>query len=228
MDVVFPYKKTNSEELKYALRSLKNIPHRNVFICGDKPDWISDEVIWLGKDGYGINAQHDSELNIRLALHDIRLSNAFILMNDDFYILKPVRHLPDYFIGTFDEVIQRRQEAQFNTFNQALLKTKAFIGVNPLCFEIHIPAIFNKVDRLTVSNEILPVLSLGCTIFPRSIYMNRYYGSTVRRKDVKLYSFNNEQPLDDFLSTDDGQLNDQIKQLFPNKCKYEANDIITV
>ena len=229
MDVVFPYKKTKSDELKYALRSLKYLPHRNVFICGDKPDWISDKVIWLGKSVYGVNAQHDSELNIRLALHDVRLSSKFILMNDDFFILRPVYNLPDYYTGTFSELIRSRQEAQFATFNQAMYKTKAFLtDPDPLAFEVHIPVIMSKHKRLAVSNEILPMLALGCTVFPRSIYLNRYGNRIVKREDVKLYHFNNTQLPDDFLSTDDGQFTEQIKNLFPEKCIYEQFDLQTL
>lgn len=235
MDVVFPYKKTDSDELKYAMRSLKYLPHRNVFICGDKPDWISDKVIWLGKEGHGVNAQHDSELNIRLALKDPRLSSKFILMNDDFFILRPIYKLPDYYTGTFSELIRNRQEAAFVTFNQALYKTKTFISdPDPLAFELHIPVIMSKRERLLVSDEILPMLELGCTVFPRSIYLNRYGKNLVKREDVKLYSFKSRQPLNDFLSTDDGQFDEQIKQLLPGKCIYEQfdlknlNDIITL
>lgn len=223
MDIVLPYRKSDSDELKYALRSLKNMRYRNLFICGDKPDWLTDEAICLVNPIRGVNAQHDSELNIRLALHDIRLSDAFILMNDDFFILRPVYNLPDYYTGTFDELIRSRQEAQFITFNQALRRTKAFIDRTPLAFEVHIPVIMFTEERLRVSDEILPILALGTTVLPRSIYLNRYCTRIVKRKDVKLYGFNSGQPLDDFLSTADGQFNDNIRQLFPIPSKYEAN-----
>lgn len=221
LDVVIPYRDSGTDELKYALRSLKNIPHRNVFICGDKPDWVSDEVICLTKHGYGVNAQHDAELNLRLALTDVRLSNQFIFMNDDFYILKPITSLPDYQTGTIRELIRRRQSAQFITYCQALEKTLSFVGPDALSFELHVPAIMDKINRMHVSDEISPWLRLGDTLLPRSIYFNRYSERTERREDVKLYGFQPTLTLDDFLSTENDTNMDVIRELFPEKSPYE-------
>lgn len=229
LDVVIPYKDSGTDELKYALRSLKNLPHRNVFICGDKPDWVSDEVICLTKSGHGVTAQHDAELNLRLALIDIRLSRQFILMNDDFYILKPIKDLPDYYTGTIKELIRQRQSAQFIAYCQALEKTKSYIGYDAWSFELHLPAIMYKNSRLQVSDEILPLLELGNTLLPRSIYFNRYCRHTVHREDVKLYSFHRGPLPDDFLSTEDTTDMDAIRELFPEKSPYEQNaDIIEI
>lgn len=222
LDIVIPYRATHTLELKYVLRSLKNIKHRLVFICGDKPTWVSDDVICLTKDRYGVNAQHDSELNLRLALMDNRLSTEFILMADDIFILNKINDLPDYYTGTINEAIREKSGARFITYCQALQRTKEFIKCkDPGSFELHVPAIMQKYLRSDVSNEVLPILERGITILPRSIYYNRYCTRPVQRKDVKLYDSKSGQLSGDFLSTDDGEIPEQIFKMFPEKSKYE-------
>ena len=44
LDVVTPYRENGSEELKYTLRGLKNIPHRNVWVCGDETKFNVNHV----------------------------------------------------------------------------------------------------------------------------------------------------------------------------------------
>ena len=48
MDIVYPIKKTiKNEDLRYSLRSLCNIEHNKVFIIGELPDWVSEEVYYI-------------------------------------------------------------------------------------------------------------------------------------------------------------------------------------
>ena len=159
-DIVIPYIKNTSEELRYCLRSLNNIPHGNVFICGDRPDFISNKVIYIPRKQRGKSAQHDCELNLRLALEDERLSENFILMNDDFFILKKITHIPNYNNGTIRELIRSRPEKIFMKHNKSLSETAKFLNTfdKPLSYELHIPMEMNKCDRLDLSNDIIPTL----------------------------------------------------------------------
>lgn len=228
MDIVIPYIKSSTDELRYCLRSLKNIPHRNVFICGDKPDYISDKVIYLPRKSRGVSAQHDCELNIRLALEDDRLSDEFIYMNDDFYIIKHIAGLPTYQNGTIRQLIGSRPERPFMKYNNSLRETVKYLNNfdNPISFELHIPMVMNKNDRLEISNDILPILSKGKTVLPRSIYGNSFCDINEYRQDVKLYT-ENEQPTDKvFLSTIERSFNgiagSLLKEKFKEKCEYES------
>lgn len=228
LDVVIPYIRNTTDELRYCLRSLKNIPHGNVFICGDKPDFISDRVIYLPRKIRGKTAQLDCELNLRLALEDDRLSENFIYMNDDFMILKKITHLPAYQNGTIRDLIKSRPERQFIKYNNSLSETAKYLNNfdSPLSYELHIPMVMNKYDRLEISNDIMPILISGKTILPRSIYGNIFCDICEYRKDVKLYA-ENSQPIDKvFLSTIErsfnGQAGELIKSKFKEKCEYET------
>ena len=228
MDIVIPYTKSTSEELKYCLRSLKNIEHNSVFICGDKPDFISDEVIYLPRKTRGKTTQHDCELNLRLALEDDRLSDKFIYMNDDFFILKKIAKLPHYQNGNIRALIKSRPERQFLKHNNALAETAKYLKTfdNPLSFELHIPMVMNKLDRLEISNDILPILESGKIVLPRSIYGNIFCDINEYRKDVKLYHSSDEITDNTFLSTYEpsfnGNVGEFIKHKFDTKCKYEV------
>lgn len=227
-DIVIPYIKSKSDELRYCLRSLKNIPHRNVFICGDKSDFISDKVIYLPRESRGMTPQLDCELNLRLALEDERLSEDFIYMNDDMYFLKPITKIHNYQNGTIKDLIKSRPQRIFMSYNNHLLNTARYLNNfdNPLSFELHIPMMMNKSDRLGISNDILPILITGKTLLPRSIYGNSFCDVNEFRQDVKLYT-ENEQPTDKvFLSTIERSFNSTagsiLKEMFKEKCEYEA------
>lgn len=227
-DIVIPYRNSKSEELRYCLRSLKNLPHRNVFICGDRPDFISDKVIFLPNKTRARTAQLDCEMNLRLALEDERLSENFIYMNDDFFIMKKLTKLPNYFNGTIRELIRSRPENKFMRYNQSLKDTAKFLNsfTNPLSYELHAPMVMNKLDRLEISNDILPILLTGKILLPRSIYGNIFCDINEFKKDVKLYSINDQPPKTEFLSTIEhsfsGIVGDYIKSKFKKKSIYEA------
>lgn len=227
MDIVIPYRKTQSEELRYCLRSLRNIPHRNVFICGDKPNFISDEVIYLPGELLGTTAQLDCELNIRLALQDKRLSDDFIYINDDFFVMKRVTELPNYQNGSFQDIINKRTDPMFRKHNQSLKSTKEYLNkfVSPMSFELHVPMIMNKANRLKISNEIMPYLLKGTALLPRSIYGNSFCDTNEYKKDVKVYNSNDKMPTGAFVSTLDrafgGNVGDIIKNKFKTNSKYE-------
>jgi len=226
MDIVIPYLKSDSDELRYCLRSLKNIDHDKVFICGDKPDFISDKVIYIPRVLKGSTPQYDSELNIRLALKDKRLSDDFILFNDDFYVMEYCNDLLNYHTGEIKDVVKQRKDHKFSLHNKFLMNTKEYLqDDSALSYELHIPMIFNKMKRLQVSDEILSILASGKVLLPRSIYGNRFCDISIIKKDVKIYHENDKITDDIFLSTYEptftGSAGDIIRSRFKEKCEYE-------
>jgi len=225
MDIVIPYRWSDTDELKYCLRSLKNIPHREVFIVGDKPDFINDKIIFIKNSQKGNNCQHDSELSLRLALQDDRLSDEFMLFNDDFFIMDKIEEIENYNSGTLLDKIKSRPEAMFHNHNQGMKNTIDFLGdKNALNYELHIPMIMNKQKRLELSQNIVGILERKL-ILPRSIYGNTLCDIKDFRKDVKLYHDSDEITDKYFASTTNSSFNgrngDIIKSKFNRKCRYE-------
>ena len=92
-DIVIPCRPGANEELRYALRSLKNLPHRDVWIIGGIPDWVRDVRFYeypRSTTKYETTAQH-----MVTACRHPEISDPFVLMNDDFYIMKPMKTVPN-------------------------------------------------------------------------------------------------------------------------------------
>jgi|GEM_PF-1655785 len=147
-----------NNEIRYSLRSVqKHMDIGRVFIVGECPEWITGVVHVPAKDmekNKQLNARHKYEV----AARDKRISKDFILMNDDFFILKPVSEVEYYIRGTIDEMIQRHP-TKGGYYYRSLCDTKRVLesmGIDdPQDFEIHSPIIFNK-DKLLMTMNMIP------------------------------------------------------------------------
>ena len=87
LPVVIPYVHTNDDgaELRYTLRSLKNIKNWNgeVYVIGDKERWFKDIIYIRQKRQWG--RPYDDVIN---KLKQVPVDD-YILMMDDVYITKP-------------------------------------------------------------------------------------------------------------------------------------------
>src|SRR5689334_9814543 len=90
MDVIYPYKRSPGDfELRYSLRSLENVPHDRVIIAGDFPSCISDRVTVVRNPRHDADRYISSTSNILAAMERADVSDNFIVMNDDIFVLKP-------------------------------------------------------------------------------------------------------------------------------------------
>lgn len=146
MDFVYPVKESRWEELKYSLRSLKNVEYDNIFIIGKLPEYLSESnLIFIGKDDpYGLSTSNI----VRKLLHicgDKRVSDDFVLMNDDFYFLEP-QEIENYHIGTMKFHIENRRKDMYKKYlerTRGLIKKE--LGIRePKSYELHYPIVINK------------------------------------------------------------------------------------
>lgn len=231
-------KQNNSEELRYSLRSLKNIPHRRVFIVGEKPDWVMN-VVYIPVP-QNMTKYENVRKNIISAISDSRLGDNFILMNDDIFIMKKIDKLPCMNFGLMDDVI-RLYECRYPEGSCYIDRLKLHNQIiknsgvkNPICYELHTPMLFNKHKMLdmyrTVDNIDVEL--------PRSCYGNLYDIGGACCGDVKiflepkhnppLYNSDPKKYLDgqSFVSATGGAFKNgypgsYIRDKFPKKSIYE-------
>lgn len=231
MDIVYILERTkDNKELKYSLRSLSNIEHNKVFIVGDFPSFPITNIRHIHTTKLDSRYKTTTN-NIKIACQNKEISEDFILMNDDFYIMNPIK-IEDLLLdrGPLQEVVRFYHNNHQNLtkydklVEQYYLNTKE-IGQNPLkSFELHTPMIINKTKFLSILKVILSEFE-HCN--KRSIYGNKFLTNTKTIKDVKVLSTN----INDFdfntnlLSTSDSifkRVEPLLQQKFHNKSKYEA------
>lgn len=241
MDIVYLFKQdleNDSEELRYSLRSLKNLPHDKVFIVGEKPSWVKNvEFIEVSQTG---TKYQNVMLNLLATVKNEQVSNDFTVMNDDFFIAKALPELPNLNFGEMQQVIAwyverypegsgyiERMKMLYDALRERGIET-------PMSYELHVPMVFNKNKYLTLRDNMQ-----GKRLFHYRTYYGNYYnlGGTPS-KDCKIFleprhndSDYNENPLaylqnQSFLSVTgaafrDGLPGDFVKKSFPDKSMYE-------
>ena len=243
MDLVYIVRNgDNNPDLRYSLRSIaKFVQYDRVWIVGYKQKWIKD-VEYI-KVTQGPDKWQNSVNNIIAACKNEDISDDFVLMNDDFFAIKPVEDLEascNVALGTLDDKIEKYKKYRsgwFNAFRQAKeLLQKMKISEPYYDYESHSPIIINKKEFLEFisRSEIQDFIKSGKVLHKRSIYKNIYkITPKILSEDVKI---NKDDEVDtrkevcEWLSVFDNQVNNRyypklnklLKDLFPDMCKYEA------
>jgi hypothetical protein len=225
MDLVWICRRGPNEELRYSMRSaIQNIQHENVWVIGGKPDWYTGPFIPV----FQRNGQkyQNAKMNLNHLISSPQINNNFILMNDDFFVLKPVE-VGHYYSGTLAERIERNARLSPNaSYLEKIKVTKAMLekqGISdPLDYSLHIPM---KMDKAGLSKSLsYPLI--------RSAYGNLERVGGEQRRDVKIYSGTLYNGLSytpdeksDFISTDDNSFAqvraDLLGNLFPQPTEFE-------
>lgn len=227
MDAVYICRHGNNEELRFSIRSLENLKQvDNVILIGGKPNWYNGDYIPVSSSDKYTHAI--TNLNVLTKTHNI--SEEFILMNDDFYIMKPTDNLQYYNEGyLLNKIVKYTKFSPNSKYTNRLKQTHLFLskrlGEEPLSYELHIPMMMTKTGLAE---------ALKYDVLWRSYYGNMFVENSVETTDVKMYhpasrdpdKFKYDaNPNTDFLSSEDRSfiyLRDRIlKKLFPNASKYE-------
>lgn len=233
MDIVYPIKKTVlNEELRYSLRSLQNIKHDKVFIVGDCPSFINDETVFYIPTNKFISRYETTTNNIKVACECDELSDNFILMNDDFFILNPIIE-EDLKLnrGLLREQVKFYHKNHYPLTNYDRLVEKATSELikqgfeNPVSYELHAPIIINKKNFLSILNKINNEALHCCK---RSVYGNYFIKEGKTIDDVKVLNRTNFRPeiqgKYNVLSVSEacwGRIKPFISSKFPTKSIYE-------
>ena len=217
------------EEIKYSLRSVeKYCKPRKVFIVGGFPNFISHRnAVWIKADDSFQNKLLNAKQKILIACKDERISENFVLMNDDFFFLKETKEIKNYSLGTILRMAETHK-TRGGYYFKAINKTRERLiekGIEePISFEVHYPTVINKKKFI----EIMSQFNKDEPLLFRSVYYNTIGTKGVLTKDFKIYSASNflKKREGEFISTDDGPAREEyfknwISSKLPDKSKYE-------
>jgi hypothetical protein len=229
MDFVYICKEGVNEELKYSIRSvIESFPDSNIWVVGGKPDWYVGNYINVEqKESKYKNAVE----NLKTISTSDQISESFVLMNDDFYIIKKIDKIENFHGGYLLNKINLYQKLNGNSqytrkLSGTYKKLKALGFENPLDYELHVPMIMEK-EKLKI------ILELIDQFLWRSIYGNKFEVGGTEMQDVKVYtsgplvfkSYNLNIDSHTYLSSADSSFNNIfnkiLKDKFNKKTKFE-------
>lgn len=168
--------------------------------------------------------------NLHVLANHPKITEKFVLMNDDFFVIKPVNKLEYYHEGKLSDKIEKYKQFNPNSkYTKYLQKTREVLmqktNIEPLSYELHIPMVLTK----TVLKE-----ALKHNILWRSYFGNTQNVSGEEMKDVKIYHPTARDPNRfkydanqhvSFISSEDRSfiyVRDRVlRNLFPEPSKYE-------
>jgi hypothetical protein len=226
-DVVFPYKRSPGDfELRYSLRSLVNVPHSRVIVAGDIPLSMSDDLTKVKNPRSGADRYMSSTANIFAAMARADVSDEFLVMNDDIFVLQPwtFRHENR---GTIRETLA--DPSVKGAYRERINATAGLLraqGINnPLFFGLHTPTRYSREKLVELMRE-FPMPKHKYLL--RTLYHNLFPQPSIRRDDVKLKSWSEGvEYTGDILSISDNvallpAFRSWIGQRFPVASAYEA------
>lgn len=212
------------EELRHSLRSVaKNLPHRNVWIIGSIPDWTTNvETIALTPHPEKFPNMRQS---VTAGVNHPNMSESFVLMNDDMFVIEPINDLPAFHLGPSSKHLEFLASiGKDNDWTQAVTATAEWFG-DPNCYECHIPLLFSR-DALRAVLSAYPI--------DRPFHAGEAYEAARAGSEGSLghcVKVTN-QPLAEKLGTPflssvdwsfkDGPVGEYVRSLFPEKCEYET------
>lgn len=211
-------------ELRLSLRCLaenaRNIDR--VFIVGNCPSWVRNVHHIPAEDTW--TAENNAFQKILKACES-DISNDFLLMNDDFFMMKPfdAETYPDYCRGFLKDRIKPDLYGQCieNTYNYLKEHGKP----RPLDFDVHCPMRINKGAFRLLKDTAEKVKKNNTGLLCRSLYGNIFNKTGVGCTDPKLREDVWRLPdITGCISTSD-ECNNILKQLekwFPSKSYWEV------
>lgn len=231
MDLVFVLgkgSKWNNTEIRYSIRSAeKFLSYENIFVVGECPKWL-DVTHIPAIDPYPLNKERNIFHKILTACDDPRISDDFIFMNDDHFILQEQKELPNYAAGTLEGYLKNKR---VTTYSISVNNTMFALKKNKLpttFFDVHCPIVYNKqgIQELRKYNW---GIRGGYVI--KSLYGNTHKLQGVEMTDLKLKTPTDEEAIKqriagrNVFSIADTAINTNLlnvlNELYPYKSKYE-------
>ena len=184
MDFVYICRSGENEELRYSIRSvIYSFPDAKVWIVGGKPEWYKGNYVPVEQNH---NKYTNALNNLTTLCKTEQISNNFILMNDDFFIIKKIDKI-DYFHGGLlsGKIDKYVKITGSSLYIKKLIQTNTRLnerGINkPLDYELHTPMPMERDKLLTIIKKYPSCLW-------RSMYGNIFEVGGSQMQDVKVYT----------------------------------------
>lgn len=149
MDVVYIVRPDDhNPELRVSLRTVaEHLPHDQVFVVGHTPSWVTG--VHSLQTIQGGTKYANSTRNVLTACCTRDISDPFILMNDDFFILEPIDQVPTLHRGPVIDVLEEyRRRTNAGHYVTGMLETLELLydlgHDEPLSYELHVPLVVSK------------------------------------------------------------------------------------
>ena len=175
MDAVYIYKRTSGDELLYSVRLLqKNVKDLGtIWVIGDvPPESLRNDVRHVNYTTR-MGKFADQMAKLTYIVREPELSEDFILMMDDVYILSLFKPevMYDQKYPTLRERIVNRVQDQYRA---SLEKTEAYLeenDLNTVNYELHIPVVMNREKAVVMTNNLIET---DFDLQIKSLYYNFY------------------------------------------------------
>jgi hypothetical protein len=229
MDFVYICKPGDNEELRYSIRSvLYSFPNAKIWVVGGKPNWYSGNYIFVDQNHHKYaNAIN----NLKSICDSNEIQEEFVLMNDDFFIIKKIDRIDQFYNGPISTKINKyTQITGSSMYIKKLILTRTRLieyGIdNPLDYELHIPMVMEKEKLKRI------ILKYPSCLW-RSMYGNIYAVGGSQMEDVKIYTNKKHSARSNeitehstFLSTEDQAFglafNKVLSRMFFNPTQHES------
>lgn len=198
-----------------------------VWIAGHKPSWVVG-VEYLPTT-QKLSRYENSRRNLLAACEASDVSEEFVLMHDDLFILLPTVTIPVRHRGTVDEVLGSARLA--SVYQRGLVACAVLLrswGVaDPLDYELHIPIVLSK-ERMLEAIQRTPEGGPLVAAAVKTLYGNLWEIGGERMDDVKIRSGRDGIPEGArFVSSmgtsfKSGQLGRDLRERFPEPGPYEV------
>lgn len=227
MNYVYICRPGENEELKYSIRCLEKFTNvESITIFGNAPDWFNGNVIKVKDIGRKFANIHNLVYTIA---NNPNVPEDFILMNDDFFIIKPIDKFELCSSGLLDDKINKFKSLRPSSGYLGILggtnKYLKKIGIEaPKDFDIHVPMPIKKsILRETIKHNSLHRSTYGnlCGLPSKEITDVKVYVEGILSK----HSFDYENSDLPFISTMDSSFidvfNNVLSKLDLQKTKFE-------
>lgn len=215
-----------NEQLRYALRTwAANLPHRKVWIVGYRPAWLREVGhIPIAQPG---TKYENTTAAIRAACQHPGVASRFLLMNDDFFVMRRQTEMPVLHRGPVREVERYYAARASGHYLSGMRETRDLLVSlgydDPLSYELHVPLPVEK----TGMQEALAVGRRLAVVHKRTLYATLSGLGGERTEDVKVLHRGPRFPHGPFLSTmpdsfANGMAGRYIRHAFFQPSHYES------